>query len=127
MRNFLRLLFGLLLVTLVILFCALLFEKFLTEETIEIKVTKIEKVTSEDEELYYLIHTKHEIFENRDYYFHNKSNMIKLNSKLKPKGEYKVKVAGFDFDEKIPLFLEHRNILELVETKSFYRKKPPKQ
>lgn len=127
MRNFLRLIFGLLLVALVILFCALLFEKFLTEETLEINITKIEKVISEDGELYFLVHTKYEIFENRDHYFHNKSNMKELNSKLKPKSKYKVKVVGFDFDEKIPFFLEHRNILELVESKSFYRKKPPKQ
>jgi len=126
MINFFRLLFIILLVALVILFCALLFEKSLTEETLNIQVTKIEKVIGVDGELYFLIYTKHEIFENRDHYFHNKSNMREINSKLKPKGKYKVKVVGFNFGEKIPFFLEHRNILELVETKLFY-KDPPKK
>ena len=127
MKNFLRLSFGLLIIFLIILFCALLFEKFLTEKTIDIEVIKIEKVTNEDGELYYFVHTKHEIFENRDHYFHNKSNMKALNSKLKPKGKYKVKVVGFNFDQENPFFLVHRNIIELVKTKSFFRTNPPEQ
>lgn len=126
MKSFFRLLFVLLLVALVILFCALLFEKSLTEETLQIEITKIEKLTSEDGDRYFLVYTKNEIFENRDHYFHNKSNMKELNSKLKPKGKYKVNVVGFNFEEKIPFFLEHRNILELVDTKSFYQNTPKK-
>lgn len=126
MRSFLKLLFTLLIIALVILFCALLFEKSLTEETLQIEITKIEKLISEDGERYFLVHTKDEILENRDHYFHNKSNMKELNFKLRPKGKYKVKVVGFNFDEKIPFFLEHRNILELVETKSFYPNSPEK-
>lgn len=126
MRSFLRFIFTLLLIALVILFCALLFEKSLTEETLKLKIIKIEKLSTEDGELYFLVHTEYEIFENRNHYFHNKSNMIELNSKLKPKGKYRVKVVGFNFDKRIPFFLEHRNILELVETKSFYQNSPKK-
>lgn len=126
MKSFFRLLFALLLIALVILFCGLLFEKSLTEETLQIKITKIEKLTSENGELYFLVHTKHEIFVNKDHYFHNKSNMNELNSKLKPKAMLKVKVVGFNFNDKIPFFLEHRNILELVDTKSFYQDTPEK-
>ena len=124
MKNLIRLLSGLLIIALVIVFCALLFEKFLTEKTIDITVTKIEKIKAEDGELYFLVHTKKEIFENRDYYLHNKNNSKDINSKLKPKEKYKVKVVGFNFEQKFPFLLEYRNIIEIVETKSFYGKKP---
>ncbi len=126
MNTFLKFIFILILVAIVILFCALLFEKSLTEETLEIKVAKIEKMVSEDGDLYYLVHTKHEVFENRNHYFHNKSNMREINSRLKPKGKYNIKVVGFNFGEKIPFFLEHRNILDIVDKKLFIQETPEK-
>ncbi len=122
MTTFLRFLFGLLIVAMIIFFSALFFERYLSEKTVDITVSKIEKVITQDNERYYLIHTKNEIFYNRDHYFHHKSNANELNRKMKPKGKYRVKVVGFNFGTKIPLFLDRRNIMEIVEQKSFYPK-----
>jgi len=124
MKNFFRFLFVIIVIALIILFCALLFEKSLTEKTVDITVIKIEKIKSEEGDAYFLVYTKNEIFENRDHYFHNKNNSKEINSKLEPKGKYRVKVVGFNFHTKLPLFLEHRNIIGMVETKSYYEKEP---
>ncbi|MFC2084315.1 hypothetical protein ACFLS9_04595 [Bacteroidota bacterium] len=115
MRDFLKLFFGLAIVVSIIVFCALLFESYLTEEVIKIKVTKKETVTSEDGAITYLIHTENEIFENSNNYFHKKENAESLNKKIKRKNTYKIKVVGFNLGFKIPFFTEYRNITEIVE------------
>jgi len=120
MTTFLRFIFGLLIVAMIVFFSALFFERYLAEETLDITVSKIEKAATENGDRYYLVYTKQEVFYNRDHYFHHKSNANELNSKMEPKGKYRVKVVGFNFGTKLPLFLDRRNILEIVEQKSFY-------
>ena len=117
MLDFFKLFFGLLVVVAVIIFAALLFEKFISEEIVNIDVIKTEKVTTDSGEEYYLIYTKDETFENRDNYFHDKGGSRELASKLKEGRRYRVKVVGYDFGIYIPMFLEHRNIIEIVDTK----------
>jgi len=118
MGDFLKLFFGLLIVVIVIAFTVLVFEKFITEETVEIKVIKTEKLTTKSGEEYFLIYTKNEIFEDRNNYFHGKNNAKELASKLKVGKKYRVKVVGFNFGVKIPLFLEHRNIIQILNSKT---------
>lgn len=118
MSNSLKLISGLIAVVLIIFFFALSFEKFMTEENVRIKITKIDKKHSESGEAYFLIHTKTEIFENRNNYFHNKSNAKSLATKLMVRGTYQVKVVGFKFGFKLPLFMEHRNIIKIVNSKT---------
>ncbi|MBU1113559.1 MAG: hypothetical protein KKE09_00345 [Bacteroidetes bacterium] len=118
MSDFLKLFLGLLLVIVVIYFVLQVFEKTVTEETISIKVDKIEKVVTDDDEVLYLIYTKNEIFENRNNYQYPKENESKQGIKLKIGSSYRVKVVGFNFGVKLPLFLGHRNIVEIVDTKS---------
>lgn len=124
MGTFTRILVGIIVVVMIIYFCALMFERFLAEDIVTIKVVKLEKAISENGDKYFLIHTKNEIFENTDHYLHNKTNAREIQSKLKTKGEYKIKVVGFNFGKKIPLFLEHRNIIEIIESKTFYKVTP---
>lgn len=127
MNNFFRILTGLFIVALIIYFSALLFERFLTEDTIVIEVRKIEEMKTEDGELYYLIHTQNEILINKDNYWHNKSNTSEIVSKLRTKEEYKVTVVGFAFQQKLPFLLEHRNIIEVIETQNYYKRKPKEE
>ncbi len=124
MSIFSRILTGFVIILMIIYFCAVLFERSLTEKTVETTISKIEKITSEDGDIYHLIYTKNEIFINKDHYFHNKNNSRQIQSKLKPKGKYKFKVVGFNFGAEIPLFLNYRNILEIVESKTFYNVTP---
>ncbi len=119
MSDFLKLLFGMGIVVLVIGFSALIFEKFVTEETITIKVSKKEIKISENGEEYYLIHTREEIFIDRNNSFHGKSNAKELALKIRTGEKYRVKVVGFNFGAKIPYFMEYRNILKIVNSKTF--------
>ena len=118
MSNSLKLITGLAIVVFIVFFFALSFEKFLTEENVRIKINKIEKKYSESGEAYYLIHTRTEVFENRNNYFHNKSNAKSLAARLMVSENYNVKVVGFKIGFKLPLFLEHSNITKIVNSKT---------
>jgi hypothetical protein len=118
MNNYLKLFSGLFIVGFIVFFFALSFEKFLTEENVRLNITKIEKKFSESGEEYSIIHTRGEIFENKNNYFHNKSNAKSLAAKLRVGENYHVKVVGFNFNTKIPLFMEHRNIIKIVNSKT---------
>lgn len=118
MSDFIKLSFGLSIVVGIILFSALFFEKFVTEEKVKIRITKIEKKISEDGEEYSLIHTKEEIFENRNSYFHNKRNAKELASRLMVYNSYHVKVVGYNLGIKLPFFMEHRNIMKIINTRT---------
>ena len=118
MSDLLKLAFGLAIVVGIILFSALFFEKFVTEKKVRIQITKIEKKISEDGEEYSLIHTKDEIFTNRNSYFHNKRNAKELDSKLTARKNLHVRVVGYNFGTKIPFFMEHRNIMKIINSKT---------
>jgi len=118
MSNSLKLISGLTIVVFIIFFFALSFEKFLTEENVRIKIAKIEKKYTESGETYYIVYTKTEVFENKNNYFHNKSNAKRLAVGLAVGERYHVKVVGFKFGFKLPLFLEHRNITKIVNSKT---------
>ena len=66
MRDFFKLFAGLGVVIVLIIFSALYFESFLTSEKIEITVEKIEEMKSPDDETYYYVYTRDEIFEDRN-------------------------------------------------------------
>lgn len=120
MSNFIKLSFGLAIVVGIIFFSALFFEKFVTEKKVRIKITKIEKKISESGEEYSIIYTKGEIFENRNRYFHNKRNAKQIDSKLMIRNSYHVKVVGYNFGIKLPLFMEHRNIIKIINSKTIF-------
>lgn len=114
MKDFFKLFSGLLIVVLMIVVGAYYFESFITKETIDITVVNINELTAPDGSKYYLVHTKDEIFENRNYKRHHKDNADIIAKELKPGGTYKVTVVGFDFGVHLPLMLEHRNIIDVV-------------
>lgn len=115
MKDFFKLFAGLLVVIIMIGVGAFYFQSFITKETIEISVINITEMKAQDGGKYYLVHTEEEVFENRNYQLHNKDNADKLAKTLKPGGKYKVSVVGYDFGFNIPLFLEHRNIIEVLD------------
>ena len=55
-----------------------------------------------------------EIFENKNNYFHSKQNALNLAQLLKEGGNYRVKVVGYKFGVKLPYFVPHRNIIEII-------------
>ena len=118
MLDFIKLLFGIAIVVTVIGFSMLIFEKFVTQKTVTIKVSLVEKKTLKNSEVYYLIYTKNEIFENRNNYFHGKQNANELGINFRNGNSYKVKVVGYNFGVKLPFFLKHRNILDIVNSRT---------
>jgi len=122
MLDFLKVVFGICVVTIVIFFSLLIFEKFVTEEIINIKVSYTEKIVDENGEISFLVYTKDEIFENKNNYFHSKQNALNLAQLLKEGGNYRVKVVGYKFGVKLPYFVPHRNIIEIISNKSILLK-----
>lgn len=118
MINFIKLIFGIIVVIIFVSFSLLIFEKFVTEDTIEIEISNIEKNIDQNGVTSFMIYTKNEIFDNRDNYFHSKNNALNLSKILKEGRSYKVKVVGYNFGFKIPYLIEHRNILEIINNKS---------
>ncbi|MBU1098363.1 MAG: hypothetical protein KKB34_17920 [Bacteroidetes bacterium] len=114
MLNFLKFFFGLLIVVLLIIAGAIYFESFLTRKEVEITILKVDEMFTPENEKYYLIHTKDEIFENRNYYLHNKDYADALQNKLLSGNKYRIVVVGFNFESNIPLFLEHRNVVDVI-------------
>ncbi len=115
MFEFLKLLFGVFITFIIIGFALLIFEKFVTEKTININISLIEKKTIESGEVYFLVYTKNEIFENRDNYFHSKRNANLVGVKLRSGSSYQVQVVGYNFGIKIPFFQKYRNIIRVVK------------
>ncbi len=118
MFDFIKLLFGVLIVVTIIGFSMLIFEKFVTQKTVTIKVALVEKKTLKNGEVYYLIYTKNEIFENRNNYFHGKQNATELGINFRNGESYKVKVVGYNFGIKLPFFLKYRNIIDVAKDKT---------
>ncbi len=117
MSDLLKFIFGLFVIVLVIGFSLLVFEKFITQKTITINISLIEKKITKSGEEYYLIYTKNEIFLNRNNYFHGKHNVSSLAINLREGRSYKVKVIGYNFDIELPFFFKYRNIIDEVNTK----------
>lgn len=115
MRNFFSLAFGLAAVVAIILLLALILESYITSEEITININKMEKVKTDDGEVYFLVHTQNEIFENRDNIFHRKDDTILIYKKLRKNNKFRVKVVGYNFGKKMPFFLEHRNIVAVID------------
>lgn len=122
MLDFLKVVFGICVVTIVIFFSLLIFEKFVSEEIINIKVSYTAKIVDENGEISFLVYTKDEIFENKNNYFHSKQNALNLSQLLKEGGNYRVKVVGYKFGVKLPYFVQHRNIIEIISNKSILLK-----
>ena len=121
MIDFIKLVLGVVIVVTVIGFSMLIFEKFITQKTITIKIALVEKKTIRSGDVYYLIYTENEIFENRNNYFHGKQNANELGINFKNGKSYKVKVVGYNFGVKLPFFLKHRNILDVARRKTITR------
>ena len=115
MRDSFKLILGLLVVVSVIAGGAYYFESFLTKETIVIKIDDVEKITTSENESYYLIHTKNETFENRFRKFHSKETPEILNQKIIAGRSYRVEVVGFALGDKVPFLPEYRNITKVIE------------
>ena len=91
----------------ILIFLYLSYEKSLTEKEVTIKVIDITK----NEDNAYLVITKNEIFINKDNSFYDKQKTELINSKLAKGKTFKIKVVGV----RIPFVFKHRNIVEIVE------------
>ncbi len=116
MLDFMKVILGVIVVVIIIGFSMLIFEKFVTEKTVTIKVALVEKKILKSGEVYYLIYTQNEIFENRNNSFYGKQNADKLGLNFRNGKSYKVRVVGYNLGVKLPFFLEHRNILDIVSS-----------
>ena len=115
MKDFLRLFFGLFIVASIIFIGAFYFEAFITKEVVEVTITQISEEQMSNGDKYWLIATKDEIFENRNHSLHSKLNAYDLSKKLVTGGKYKLEVVGFNFGIHLPLFLDHRNIINVID------------
>jgi hypothetical protein len=98
---------GTIIISGVLIFLYLSFEKSLTEKEVTVKVIDI----SQTDDNAYLVTTKNEIFINKDNSFYDKHNTEQINSKLANGKTFKIKVAGV----RIPFIFKYRNIVEIVE------------
>ncbi len=113
MKDIFKLIFGLLIVVIIIGIGAKYFESFVTEETIQVNIAKIERINNHPDEDYFLVHTNDEIFENRNHYFHNKQDVKEINKLLRVGKAYEVSVVGYNFGIDLPFFSKYRNIIEV--------------
>ena len=116
MRDFLKILFSLALIAVIIIYCAAIFESYLTSKRIEITVTQLERSQDEQGTIHYYIHTKDETFRNEDTYYQGKSNQEALMKILEKGKTYKVLVVGYNLGFDIPFFIsKYRNIIKIIE------------
>jgi hypothetical protein len=101
--------FGLIILTLVIVFGYLFFEPFITEETITFEV--INKAQFGNEDSKYFIFSKDEVFVNTNNSYQNKTNADEIYEKIYVGNKIKVVVVGVY----IPWFSRFRNITKLLE------------
>lgn len=117
MRVFLKLIFGIIIIVSLLAFCTVIFESFLTSETVEIKVMKLEtKIDPSSNKKEYFIHSQNEIFRNENSYYHGKSNQDALMKIFKEKKTYKVHVVGYQIGFEIPFIIsKYRNIVKIAQ------------
>lgn len=115
MKFVIRFLISLVLFFIIAISSLKVFERMLTEEEIEVKVTTLEKRVISYEENLYLVHTEEEIFENRDDNYHKKFDSETLMARIRKYGKYKVLVCGYKFGFKVPFISERRNILKIIK------------
>ncbi len=123
MQNFFRFVFWLLVAGVIVLLSALILESYIASEEITIFVKRIEKVTADDDEVYFLVYTENEVFENRDNMFHRKDDTELIFRRIKKNNKYRVKVVGYKFGIKIPFFSKHRNIASVIKGPELEKKK----
>jgi hypothetical protein len=115
MQSFIRFLFGLIAAAVILLLGALVLEPYIASDEITIFVKNQEKITTEDGEIYFLVYTDDEIFENRDNMFHKKDETLQIFKRMKKNNKYRVRVVGYDFGGKIPFFSKYRNITAVLK------------
>lgn len=116
MRNLMKILFGFVLISLIILFSASIFESFLTSKEIMIKIKSIEMPVDADGNARCFIVTEGETFRNENNYYHGKSNQEELLKLFEKDKTYKVQIVGYKFGFEIPLFIsKYRNIIKIVQ------------
>ena len=116
MSSFGKIIFGLILILFIVLFSAAIFESFLTNRVIEIKIVKLDTVMDKNGDLYYFVETPDEIFKNENNYYHGKSNQDALMKLLEKGKTYKVQVVGYKLGFDIPFFIsKRRNIIKIVQ------------
>lgn len=81
---------------------------YLTEETIQVKVTKTERINSGTESKY-LVYTENEVFENVDTLLYGKFDSADVQGKLADNKTHTVKVTGI----RIPFLSWYRNIVSV--------------
>ena len=114
MRNFMKILFGFVLISLIILFSAAIFETFLTSKEIMIKIKGIETPMDTEGNRRCFIITEGETFMNENNYYHGKSNQEELLKLLEKDKTYKVQVVGYKLGFEIPFFIsKYRNIIKI--------------
>lgn len=118
-RIIIKYLISLLLLFFVVIAVLKVFERTFTEKKIEIQISKLEVRTLKGGVNDYLIHTKNEVFDNRDDNYQKKSNSAELFKKLKKNKKYLVLVAGYKFGFSIPFISDRRNILEIIPSNRF--------
>jgi hypothetical protein len=106
-----KIIIGLIIIIISLIFGYLFFERFLTEKEVAITVINSEKFGDEPDR--YLIFTKDEVFEDANNYYHDKHNATEVFNKLEKGKTYVVKVVSFYWPD-LPHF---RNILDIVTEK----------
>ena len=106
-----KIIIGLIIIIISLIFGYLFFERFLTEK--EVTITVINSEQFGDEPGRYLIFTKDEVFQDANNYYHDKHNATAVFNKLEKGKTYVVKVVSFYWPD-LPHF---RNILDVVTEK----------
>ena len=106
-----KIIIGLVIIILSLVFGYLFFERFLTEK--QVTITVLDSSQFGDEPGRYLIFTKDEVFEDTNNYYHDKHNATEVYKKLQRGKTYVVRVVSFYWPD-IPHF---RNIIDVVEEK----------
>ena len=116
MKTIFKILIGFTLLALIVIFCAAIFEPFITTKVLEINVIKLERILDDNNRMQYYIHTPNEVFRNMNNYYHNKSNEDALMKLFEKNKNYKVKVIGYGLSFDIPYSIsKHRNIINIVK------------
>ena len=114
MSGFCKIILSIILILLIVLFSASIFESFLTSK--EIKIVKLERVLDEKGDLHFFVETADEIFRNENNYYHGKSNQEALMKLLEKGKTYKVQVVGYKLGFNIPFFIsKRRNIIKIIQ------------
>jgi hypothetical protein len=115
LRNLIKSIIGLIIVLGIIVLGSILFESYLSDDEVKVKVIKKEASYDEEGNLTYLIFTEDEIFINVNNNYHGKNNAEKLFKRIRKGRTYSFRVVGYSFRKMLPYLPEYRNIIDIID------------